>query len=160
MYFPVNGKQQRILRRCCFYDSLFGAIKFSKAFSIFVCRMTKWMAGATMRSMSSPHDFKQPVSKSDPYYLPPTNNPSNDNDLGGVHQNSSLLAQIAYQLWAKGMSLEECRSLCLTSSEMLTPLSVYPDVYGMLLMSVDINQLDPSYKQMITDAFHAAGLLN
>ena len=118
------------------------------------------MAGATMRSMSSPHDFKQPVSKSDPYYLPPTNNPSNDNDLGGVHQNSSLLAQIAYQLWAKGMSLEECRSLWLTSSEMMTPLSVYPDVYGMLLMSVDINQLDPSYKQMITDAFHAAGLLN
>ena len=118
------------------------------------------LSGHIFRSMSSPNLYQQPASRSDPYYMPPTDNPDDSNDLGGVHINSSLLNSVAYQLWAAGMPLEQEASLWLTSMELITPRSGYEEVYGALLMSVDINGFAASYKQLITDAFNNAGLLN
>ena len=140
-----------------------------------ICEMTAgattdrtWLIGENcgnvFRSMSSPNLYRQPSSKSDSYYMPPTDNPGNEpgnnNDLGGVHINSSLLNSVAYKLWAAGMPLNEEASLWLKSMELITPWSGYKEVYGALLMSVDINGFDAGYKELITDAFNSAELLN
>ena len=125
---------------------------------------TEWLVGENsgyiFRSMSSPMDYKQPVKLGGTYYMPPTDTPSpEENDLGGVHQNSSLLAQMAYILYKAGMSLDEERSLWLTSIELLTPTAGYKEVHAALLMSVDINGFDARYKDVLTEAFRAADMI-
>ena len=125
---------------------------------------TEWLVGENsgyiFRSMSSPTDYKQPVKLGGTYYMPPTDTPSaEENDLGGVHQNSSLLAQMAYILYKAGMSLDEERSLWLTSIELLTPTVGYKEVHAALLMSVDINGFDARYKDVLTEAFRAADMI-
>ena len=125
---------------------------------------TAWLLGENcghvFRSMSSPMEYGQPVEKGGRYYYPLAAEPMNDPDYGGVHANSSLLGQMAYKLYEAGMGLREQQSLWFTSIELITPLSGYREVHGALLMSVDINGLDAKYKQVITDAFQAAGLLD
>lgn len=49
---------------------------------------------------------------------------------------------MAYILYKAGMSLDEERSLWLTSIELLTPTVGYKEVHAALLMSVDINGFD------------------
>ena len=125
---------------------------------------TEWLVGENsgyiFRSMSSPTDYKQPVKLGGTYYMPPTDTPSaEENDLGGVHQNSSLLAQMAYILYKAGMSLDEERSLWLTSIELLTPTVGYKEVHAALLMSVDINGFDARYKDVLTEAFRTADMI-
>ncbi|MDD3920469.1 MAG: M4 family metallopeptidase [Eubacteriales bacterium] len=118
------------------------------------------MRGEPWRSMSAPNDYGQPESKSDPLFFPPTDKPDhNTNDNGGVHYNSSLLNSVAYKLWKGGMPLEQEASLWVTSIELITPFSSYNEIHAALLMSVDINGFDQSYKTLITDAFNDAELL-
>ena len=57
------------------------------------------------------------------------------------------------------MSLDEERSLWLTSIELLTPTVGYKEVHAALLMSVDINGFDARYKDVLTEAFHAADMI-
>ncbi len=118
------------------------------------------MSGTVLRSMSNPGEYGQPTSVYDGYYYPPTDSPSQENDNGGVHQNSSLLSGVAYRLWLSGMSLEELRSLWVHSITLLTPLSGYEEVCGALLMSVDIKGYDPDYKTVIADAFSELGVMS
>lgn len=122
---------------------------------------TKWLlgenAGYIMRSMSSPRDYQQPISIYDSYYADPGNIKY---DNGGVHDNNSLLSQMAYKLWQEGMSLEQERTLWLTTIDMLTPLSGYKEVLECLLLSIDINKFDSSYKDFLIEAFSEAGLLD
>lgn len=125
---------------------------------------TYWLLGENcghvFRSMSSPTDYKQPVKQGGKYYQEPSDNPSpSDNDLGGVHQNSSLLAQMAYILYDAGMTMEQERSLWLTSIELLTPTAGYEEVYAALIMSVDINGFDSAYKEVLTSAFRDADMI-
>lgn len=126
-------------------------------------RDTQWLlaenTGEVLRSMSAPNDYYQPVSLSDPYYMPPTETPTMDNDLGGVHINSSLLSSVAYKICAAGMSLADASSLWATTIELITPLSEYEEVYAALLMSLEINGFDEGYQQVVTDAFNDAELL-
>ena len=82
-----------------------------------------------------------------------------DNDLGGVHINSSLLSGVAYKICAAGMSLADAASLWATTIELITPLSEYEEVYAALLMSLEINGFDEGYQQVVTDAFNDAELL-
>ena len=121
---------------------------------------TKWLlceqSGTTLRSMSSPRDYGQPMSSHDSYYADP-NNLQYDN--GGVHVNSSLLNLMAYKLYQQGMSLTEERSLWLTTMDMLTPLSEFKEVLESLLLSIDINGFDPAYKDFLIEAFTEAGML-
>lgn len=125
---------------------------------------TQWLlgenSGQPMRSMSSPGDFQQPVSTSDPYYVPPTDNPDFMlNDYGGVHTNNSLVNQMAYLLHTSGMTLEQQKALWLTSIELMTPQAGYEELLAVLHMSIDINGLDPAYKDILTNAFQQAGMV-
>ncbi len=64
-----------------------------------------------VRSMSDPHQFKQPEYTWDFYYKPAISISTSVNDHGGVHTNSSLLNNIAYRLCADGgMTLEDARA--------------------------------------------------
>lgn len=124
---------------------------------------TQWLmgekSGAVFRSLSDPEKYQQPISVGGRYYQPPADDPSTAPDKGGVHQNSSLLGQMTYKLHLAGMSMAEQRSLWLTAAQLITPLVNYPEVHGALLASIDINGLDPHYKDVLTDAFTAAGML-
>ena len=113
-------------------------------------------AGGAIRSQSDPEAYGQPTSVGGKYYMDPTDL---ENDNGGVHANNSLLHQMAYKLYMQGMSIEEQSNLWMRTIEMLTPLSEYPEVLAALKMSIDINGIDPSYKDFLTDAFAEAGLI-
>ena len=75
----------------------------------------EWLLGEDVqiiRSMSSPRDYHQPEYTWDVYYVPEVQTPTDLNDRGGVHNNSSLLNNIAYRLCTGtdgGMTLEEAR---------------------------------------------------
>lgn len=123
-----------------------------------------WLVGENantifLRSMSNPHLYYQPVSLSDPYFVPYTDSPGSENDRGGVHTNNSLLSQLAYKLWAEGMTLEEECSLWITAIELMTPLSEYQEMYESLIMSVRINGIDSSWEEFIYEAMKEAELI-
>ena len=67
---------------------------------------TTWMLGENsstpVRSMSDPHMFNQPEYAWDLYYVPAVKVPTDLNDRGGVHSNSSLLNNVAYRLCVDG----------------------------------------------------------
>ncbi len=123
---------------------------------------TQWlcgeMSGAAIRSISDPHSFQQPEYIGDSYYYPPTDSPSDQNDNGGVHWNSSLLSLVAYRLWQEGMPLEDMKALWVNSIMLITPGSGYEEVCASLLMSVDMMGLNAGYRSVITDAFTAIGV--
>lgn len=123
------------------------------------------MSGRTDRCMSNPNIYYQPVSKSDPYFCPPIPDDKltdwdyiGKNDMGGVHINNSLLGQMAYKLFAAGMSMDDQMWVWMTCCELMTPRSGYREVYGALMMSLEINGLS-QYGEVMTDAFLAAELI-
>lgn len=68
-------------------------------------------SGYSIRSMGSPHLYDQPEYSWDVYYQPTVASPTDANDRGGVHSNSSLLNIIAYKLiFEGGMSWDEARA--------------------------------------------------
>lgn len=118
------------------------------------------MANAAMRSMSDPNRFGQPVSVDDFFYIPPTDQPdSYENDNGGVHQNSSLLSLVCVALYDAGMPLNELSELWVTTAQLMTPRSGYEEVHAALLMSLETNELDTAYAEVITETMEATGVL-
>ena len=75
----------------------------------------EWLLGEDIdqpiRSMSDPHRYKQPEYTWDIHYVPHVKAPTELNDRGGVHSNSSLLNYLAWRVIEKGgMTLEEARA--------------------------------------------------
>jgi Zn-dependent metalloprotease len=116
-------------------------------------------SGDIARDMADPNRFQQPAFVGDEYYCPPVLAPSmNVNDYGGVHINNSLVGHMAYLLDEAGMSLDEQFSMWVTSIEMLTPMSDYEDLHGILLFSLKINGMLQKYGPALNKAFADAGL--
>ncbi len=105
------------------YKNDYGAI--NEAMSDIQGNICEMMAGATedtswelgensktpVRNMSDPHKYGQPEFSWDLHYIPAVKVPTELNDRGGVHNNSSLLNNVAWRLCEKGgMSLEEARA--------------------------------------------------
>ena len=105
------------------YKNDYGAI--NEAMSDIQGNICEMMAGATedtswelgensktpVRNMSDPHKYGQPEFSWDLQYTPAVKVPTELNDRGGVHNNSSLLNNVAWRLCEKGgMSLEEARA--------------------------------------------------
>ena len=64
-----------------------------------------------VRSMSDPHMFGQPEYTWDIYYASKVKVPTDINDRGGVHSNSSLINNVAWRLCdSGGMTLEQARA--------------------------------------------------
>ena len=86
-----------------------------------------------IRSMSDPHRFHQPEYTWDLHYVPEVKEPTELNDRGGVHSNSSLLNTLAWQLCAKGgMTLEEARAYWFAVDCAMVPGTDYPQLADLM----------------------------
>ena len=84
------------------------------------------------RSMSDPHEYGQPAFAFDAYYAPRPPVPSEMNDQGGVHRNSSLLNIVSYRLSQAGMSVEDQGNFWINVALVLSPQTDYPMLAKML----------------------------
>ena len=62
-----------------------------------------WLGGEDVvpggiRDMSHPPNFNDPDNINSPFFIPVTDNPSGDNDFGGVHSNSGIPNKVFYLL--------------------------------------------------------------
>jgi hypothetical protein len=90
-------------------------------------------AARAIRSMSDPHRFQQPEYTWDLHYVPEVRDPTELNDRGGVHSNSSLLNSVAWRLCAKeGMTLEEARAYWFAVDCTMVPGTDYPQLADLL----------------------------
>ena len=79
--------------------------------------------------MSDPHRYQQPEYTWDLHYVSEVKSPTELNDRGGVHGNSSLLNYLAWQLCAKGgMTLEEARAYWFAVDCSMVPGTDYPQL--------------------------------
>ncbi len=116
-------------------------------------------SGAVMRDMGNPNNHSQPGYVGDIYYVPSVLTPDvNYNDNGGVHINNSLIGHMAYLLDKAGMTMDEQFSMWATSIELMTPMSDYMDLHGILLFSLKINGMLQKYGMTLNKAFADAGL--
>ncbi len=152
------------------YRNDFGAI--NEAMSDIMGNLCEMMAGATkdttwliaensgsaIRSMSDPNLYNQPDRVWDIYYQVQVKEPTDTNDHGGVHGNSSLLNHIAYLLCTDGgMSLEEARSFWFAVDCAMVPGSDYPQLKALLPWVLKISGLD-SYQNVLNAAIDATRL--
>lgn len=107
---------------------------------------TQWLIGESggqpLRSMSFPWEYQQPVKVGGKYYIPPTEEPSIYNDMGGVHTNNSLVSRLAWSLYALGMNPLEEYYLWMDALNLLTPYSGYREVHAALVFAADMRGLD------------------
>lgn len=116
--------------------------------------------GSTLRNMSSPNDYHQPSFYGDSFFLAETNFPSEQNDQGGVHINSGILGNIAFQIAEMGLSYEEQYWLWMKSNELLTPLSDYDDICAALMFVSRINDYPTKVTEGIFTSFANALVLD
>ena len=117
------------------------------------------MGGKTYRDMSDPIRFWQPAFAGDAYYCLPTEHSNIANDYGGVHENSSLLGNIAWVLNRRGLNYEEQYSLWVTAMNMMTPKSDYDDILQALIFARKIYGWNEEIDTWLTEAFAERGLL-
>ena len=86
-----------------------------------------------IRSMSDPQAYGQPGYAWDIHYVPKVKDPTELNDRGGVHSNSSLLNSVAWRLCAKeGMTLEEARAYWFAVDCAMVPGTDYAQISELL----------------------------
>ena len=104
-----------------------------------------------VRSMSDPHRYSQPEYTWDLYYDDGVKEPTEINDRGGVHTNSSLLNYTAYLLCASGMPLEDARAYWFAADCAMVPGSDYPQLRVLLPWVLHIAGMD-RYQEALTGA--------
>lgn len=110
------------------------------------------------RSMSAPHGYRQPEYVWDVYYRANVKEPTEINDRGGVHTNSSLLNNVAYRLCANGgMTLEEARAFWFAVDCAMVPGTDYPQLSEMLPWVLEISGLG-QYRSALETALDATRL--
>ncbi|MDY3918127.1 MAG: M4 family metallopeptidase [Candidatus Limivivens sp.] len=115
--------------------------------------------GRTLRNMSSPNDYYQPSFYGDRFFMEETDFPSEQNDQGGVHINSGILGNIAFQIAEMGLGYEEQYWLWMKSDEILTPLSDYDDICAALMFVSRINGYPTKVTEGIFTSFANALVL-
>ena len=105
--------------------------------------------GLVIRNMLDPHAFGQPEYVWDLYYAPNAWTPSDANDMGGVHSNSSILNRVAARLCAEyGMSLTEALRFWITAASGMTPRTDYYQMPAFLEWALASSGCD-SYRQAL-----------
>ena len=153
----------------CLYYNTYGAI--NEAYSDICGNLVEEILGDTedetwlvgeheeepYRSMSDPNRYGQPAFVWDKYFVPPTDMPTERNDMGGVHGNSSLLNLLAYRLKQSGMPAEDQLYFWMNTAMGMTPLTEYGQMTKLLPWTLD--QVGYSeYKNVIEDAANEIGL--
>lgn len=98
---------------------------------------TRWLlgeqTGTAIRNMSDPGACQQPAYVWDEFYGPATETPSDANDRGGVHVNSSLLNRIAAKLCLDyGMEYNDAVRFWVMAAGGLTPKTDYEQIPAVL----------------------------
>ena len=152
------------------YSNDYGAI--NEAISDIQGNLCEMMMGATedttwelgeqganpVRSMGDPHNYRQPEFTWDMYYVPNVRIPTDMNDRGGVHSNSSLLNRIAYLLCTEGgMSYEEAREFWFAVDCSMVPATDYAQL-GELLPWVLSNTGLEKYHSSLQSAISETGI--
>ena len=118
------------------------------------------MGGNSYRDLSRPVNYRQPAFVGDAYYCLPTGHANAaGNDYGGVHENSSLLGSIAWDLNEAGLNYERQYSLWMTAMNMMTPKSDYDDVLQALIFARKTYGWDDEIDDCLEQAFAKRGLL-
>jgi len=122
---------------------------------------TTWTVGEhsteNVRVMSDPHQGKQPSFTWDLYYQPHVKDPTNANDRGGVHTNSSLLNYIAWMLCDGGMTLEDARAYWFAADCAMVPGTDYAQLRDLLPWVMKITGLE-KHMDTLTAALEATRL--
>ena len=95
-----------------------------------------------MRVMSDPHKGRQPSYTWDLYYQPHVKDPTEANDRGGVHTNSSLLSSVAWQLCEGGMTLEDARAYWFAVDCAMVPGTDFVQLKDLLPWALKITGLE------------------
>lgn len=118
-------------------------------------------SGNTIRSMSDPTLYGQPLAVGDEYYSNtialPNSAASGISDNGGVHSNDSLFSHLAYVLYEEGMSLDDMGALFFQAMVLHTPKADYDDLYAILIASAGICGLE-EYMVVIDQYWTDAGM--
>jgi len=109
------------------------------------------MISGPIRDMRNPNRFEQPAFVWDKYYVPPVSAPTEGNDNGGVHTNSSLLNYISYKLHEAGMEPEDEMYYWMGVSFIMTPRTDYEQLSYLLPWVMKIYGFD-NYVKAIEDA--------
>ena len=116
--------------------------------------------GDAIRSMSDPHRYQQPEYTWDLHYVPEVRDPTELNDRGGVHGNSSLLNYLAWQLCTKGgMTPEEARAYWFAVDCTMVPGTDYPQLADLLPWVLKNLGLD-SYENALMAAIDVTRIRN
>ncbi|MCR5107796.1 MAG: M4 family metallopeptidase [Lachnospiraceae bacterium] len=100
-------------------------------------------SGMPVRDLLYPEAFGQPSYAGGVYYVTNVAIPSNINDYGGVHINSSLLTEIFCDMYLdQGMSNEELRSLWTTVISMMVPGTGFDELTEMVPLACSMSGLD------------------
>ena len=122
---------------------------------------SEWLLGETsgaLRSMSNPLAYYLPEQVWDLFYIDDVAVPTNGNDRGGVHYNSSILNHIAYRICEEaGMSVEDAVDLWLSFGLARVNYTDFSQLGDILLWSADNNGLD-QYADEIEQYIEDAGL--
>ena len=120
---------------------------------------TTWELGENssqpVRSMSDPHKYNQPEYTWDFYYTPDVSIPTDLNDRGGVHSNSSLLNRTAYLLCTEGgMTLEEARDFWFAVDCSMVPGTDYAQLSELMpwvLANIGLDEYLPSLREAMKE---------
>ena len=121
-----------------------------------------WLLGENslepVRSMSDPNLFQQPRYSWDVYYREKVTEPTDINDYGGVHSNSSLLNRVAYLLCTDGgMTLEEARVYWFAADCAMVPGTDYAQLKELLPWVMKITGMN-RYQEALAKAMEAVRL--
>ena len=123
---------------------------------------TTWELGehskTPVRNMSDPKKYNQPEYTWDLYYKPNVKDPTELNDRGGVHTNSSLLNNLAYRLCAEGgMTLEDARAFWFAVDCAMVPGTDYMQLSELLPWVLKITGME-KYADGLSAAIEATRL--
>ncbi len=115
-----------------------------------------WIMGdqssAPVRSMSDPNRKQQPAYTWDYYYKAGVQTPTDVNDRGGVHANSSILNHLAYLLYEEGgMTLEEGRAFWFAADCAMVPGTDYRQLAELLPWLLRVTGLE-KYQDVLASA--------
>ncbi len=122
---------------------------------------TTWLMGEhstePVRSMSDPNLYGQPACSWDLHYQANVLTPTDINDLGGVHTNSSLLSRLAFLLCEEGMTLEKARAFWFAVDCAIVPSTDFRQLRELLPWMLRITGLE-AHRDAMAKALDATRL--
>lgn len=115
-------------------------------------------SGWTVRSMSFPWAYRQPVRLGGSFYQEPARTPELENDMGGVHTNSGIVAHAAWEMCAAGLDQEEAFKLWMEAISLLTPRSGFREIHQALTFAAEMRGLDVNWMGVIEMVCEQAGI--